>query len=206
MTMKSQEVGKLIVLHGVNRSGKTTQSGLLVERIKQHKKNVVFIKYPIYDFEPTGPWINEYFREGNPYQFSPREMQLLNVINRRDSNTRFLMRHLFNGTHVVAESYASGGIVWGMAEGIDRKFLEKLNTGSYVYRPNLEILLHGDPFTNGKEDGHKHEEKAELQQKVKDIYFKYALEHQWPIIEINPSRTKEDIHEEVWDIVRLHIL
>ena len=45
-----------------------------------------------------------------------------------------------------------------------------------------------------------------VEQKVKDIYFKYALEHQWPIIEINPSRTKEDIHEEVWDIVRLHIL
>lgn len=203
--MRKQEVGKLIVLHGVNRTGKTTQSKLLVERIKKYKQRAIFIKYPIYDLPPTGPWIYDYFRKGNPYQFSPREMQLLNVINRRDSNVK-LIRHLLDRTHVIAESYASGGIVWGMAENIDQEFLEQLNVNNCVQKPDLEILLDGDPFSTGKEVGHIHEEKDELQKNARNIYFKYAQKHKWPIIDVQVLHGEEEIHEEVWSIVRPHIL
>lgn len=203
--MRTLETGKLIVLHGVNRSGKTTQCNLLVERIQQYEKKAMYIKYPVYTMEPTGPWINDYFREGNPYGFSPREMQLLNVINRRDSNIP-LMRHLLDGVHVVAESYASGGTVWGMAEGIDREFLEQLNTGSAVHKPDIEILLEGNSFVTGKEHGHKHEEKEELQRRVRETYLQYAREHHWPIVDAARPGKESEIHDEIWYLVRPLIL
>ena len=41
-----------------------------------------YLKYPIYTQEPAGPIINNYLREGNAYSLTPREAQLLYVLDR----------------------------------------------------------------------------------------------------------------------------
>jgi len=41
-----------------------------------------YLKYAIYDLAPSGPLLNEYLRKGNPHDLSPREFQLLQVLNR----------------------------------------------------------------------------------------------------------------------------
>ena len=82
--------GKLIVFYGINRLGKSTQAKLLVERLKSINKKSVYLKYAIYDLEPSGKLINSYLRESNPYNFSSREFQILQVLNRQQFESNLL--------------------------------------------------------------------------------------------------------------------
>ena len=50
----SMSKGIFIVLYGVNNLGKTTQAQLLVERLNKAGVQATYLKYPIYDIEPSG--------------------------------------------------------------------------------------------------------------------------------------------------------
>jgi hypothetical protein len=54
----------------------------LIDRLKKLGIHAEYLKYAIYDLAPSGPLLNDYLRKGNPHQFSPREFQLLQVLNR----------------------------------------------------------------------------------------------------------------------------
>jgi hypothetical protein len=54
----------------------------LIDRLKSLGLHAEYLKYAIYDLLPSGPLLNEYLRKGNPHDLSPREFQLLQVLNR----------------------------------------------------------------------------------------------------------------------------
>ncbi len=54
--------GKFIALYGINNIGKSTQTSLLVQRLVSAGVRVEYIKYPIYDLDPTGKMLNEILR------------------------------------------------------------------------------------------------------------------------------------------------
>jgi len=54
----------------------------LIDRLKSLGLQAEYLKYAIYDLSPSGPLLNEYLRKGNPHDLSPREFQLLQVLNR----------------------------------------------------------------------------------------------------------------------------
>ncbi len=53
----------LITLYGVNNIGKSTQARFLVERLQAEGHRVEYLKYPIYDLEPTGILGNQGIRD-----------------------------------------------------------------------------------------------------------------------------------------------
>jgi len=120
--------GKLIVLYGINNIGKSTQAKLLVEKLKQAGKDASYIKYPIYDLSPSGIMINEYLRQGNPWQLSAREAQILYSLNRYQYQAE-LVERLNANEWIVAEDYTGTGMAWGSGAGVDLAFLEKVNQG-----------------------------------------------------------------------------
>jgi len=54
--------GKFIAIYGINNIGKSTQTSLLVQRLVSAGFRVEYIKYPIYDLDPTGKMLNEILR------------------------------------------------------------------------------------------------------------------------------------------------
>lgn len=54
--------GKLIALYGINNIGKSTQTNLLVQHLLSSGRRVEYVKYPIYDLDPTGKMLNEILR------------------------------------------------------------------------------------------------------------------------------------------------
>jgi len=54
--------GKLIALYGINNIGKTTQAHSLVSQIKAAGFRSEYLKYPVYDLNPTGKKLNEILR------------------------------------------------------------------------------------------------------------------------------------------------
>src|SRR4030042_6742862 len=103
--MPKNQKGKFIVLYGANNLGKSTQAKLLVEKlIISFGKNAEYLKYAVYNLDPSGPLITEYLKQKNPRHFTPLEFQMLQVLN-RTQNQPILSEKLNKGTWIVAEDY-----------------------------------------------------------------------------------------------------
>ncbi|MBU0649215.1 hypothetical protein KJ969_03930 [Patescibacteria group bacterium] len=188
--------GKFIVLYGINNLGKTTQAKKLVERLKREGHAAEYLKYPIYDLEPSGPILNDYLRNDNPYGLSAREFQIFTAMNRTQYDPA-LRKKLENGIMIVAEDYAGTGIAWGMGAGVDKSFLEKIN--SHLLKEDLAVLFDGQRFLDGVEAGHAHEKNDELTERVRQIHSALGREYGWRTIDANQDM--ETIHNQVWQLI-----
>jgi len=189
-------MGKLIVIYGMNNLGKSTVAKGLVEFLKSEGKEVVYLKYPIYDLEPTGPRINKYLREGNPEGLNSDTVQELYVQNRKDFEPR-LSSMLKDGKWVIAEDYVGTGIAWGMIGGASLERMEKINEG--LVQSDLAILLDGERFLTGVEEGHTHESAMSLWANGRQIYLDLAARNAWQIV--NANETREQVLEKIVTIV-----
>ena len=54
--------GTFIAIYGINNIGKSTQTSLLVQKLVSAGVPVEYVKYPIYDLDPTGKMLNEILR------------------------------------------------------------------------------------------------------------------------------------------------
>lgn len=189
--------GKFIVLYGINNLGKSTQAKLLVERLQKEGQQAEYIKYPIYDLKPSGPLINEYLRNGNPLNFTPRGIQLLYVLNRTQFETN-LKAKLTEGIHVIAEDYVGTGIAWGMGGGVDEPFLKDLNV--HLLKEDLAFLFDGKRFTEATEANHTHETNYVLTEKVRNAHLNLSKELGWQ--KINANLSIEEIHDQIWQAVQ----
>lgn len=185
--MSNSEKGKFIVLYGMNNIGKSTVVEGLVSHLKNRKKTVQPLKYPVYEQEPTGPRINAYLRKGNPEGLTSWQAQQLFAQNRREYEPS-LRSILEKGTTVVAEDYIGTGIVWGILYGCSQDDLEKANSG--LLKPDVEILLDGERFLTGKENSHLHEQNDQLWQRGRQIHLELAQKNGWRMINANQSREK----------------
>jgi len=193
--------GKFIVLYGINNLGKTTQAKLLVKNLKKNGHKVEYIKYPVYELEPAGSLINGYLRKGNPYKFSPREVQLLHFIDRVKFEN-ILKGKLEKGINIVAEDYFGTAVAWGTGAGVDRKLLEYFY--SFVLKEDLVILFDGKRFINSIEKGHKHENDNALIEKVRKTHLALGKKYGWEKVNANLSieELQKIIFEKVKKVVR----
>lgn len=188
--------GKLIALYGINRLGKSTQRQMLAERIKQELDvPVETIKYPAYKVPPSGPRLNAYLREGNPEGLTPREFQILNVLNRTQTQPS-LELYLATG-HVIVEDYWGTGVAWGVAYGVGEAFLIDLN--SHLIKEDIAILFDGVPFPTGAEEGHLHEEDTRQLMHARTKHLRLQQRFGWHVIKTN--HPKEAVHSCLWNLV-----
>lgn len=185
--------GRLIALYGINNLGKTTQARLLVDRLIQEGKQVQYLKYPLYTFSPSGPIINAYLRNGNPHNLSPREFQIIQILNRTQYDAALRAR-IDSGEWIVVEDYVGTGIAWGVGSGVDEAFLHELN--SHLLTEDLALFMDGERFLDGKEEGHKHEGDDDLMQKVRTVHRVLAEKRGWFMVNANESR--EEVAEAIW--------
>jgi len=189
--------GKFIVLYGTNNLGKTTQAKLLVETLKKNGRKAEYLKYPVYDLEPAGKLINDYLRKGNPYNFSPRELQLLHFIDRIKFETK-LKEKLAKGIDVVAEDYFGTGMAWGIGGGVEPKLLKYLY--KFIYREDIMILFDGKRFLESVEKNHRHENNSELMDRVRQAHLALGREYGWQKVSANLPIDK--LHGIIWDKVK----
>jgi len=189
--------GKLIVFYGINNLGKSTQAKLLVERLKANGYQAEYLKYPIYDLNPSGLILNDYLRNANPHQLSAKEAQIIYSLNRTQYQDELIAK-LKAGINVIAEDYKGTGIAWGLGAGVEEDFLKKVN--SHLIAEDLVFLFDGERFRHAIENNHKHENDDDLMIKVRWAHLKLREEYGW--WKINANLAIEEIHEEIWRGVR----
>lgn len=195
--MQNKNMGNLIVLYGINNLGKSTQAKLLVEKMNESGHKAKYLKYPVYDLTPSGPILNNYLREGNTNNLSPREAQIIYVLNRTQYEP-ILKQKLAQGINIIAEDYIGTGIAWGMGAGVDKKFLIDLN--KHLPKESLVFYFSGNRFVEATEKNHRHETNNELLEKVKLAHDELAQDYNWKIINANLSI--KNIHEKLWQITQ----
>ncbi|MAF24116.1 hypothetical protein CL634_00815 [bacterium] len=186
--------GKFIVLYGINNLGKSTQAKLLVDYLNKLGKEAIYLKYPIYDLEPTGPKLNSILREGK--KVSAQEMQETYAQNRRDYEPQ-LIQMIKEDKIIVGEDYTGTGLAWGMAHGVSLEVLEEMNKD--LLREDLSILLEGDRFMNSQEKNHLHESDNELTKRCRQTHLQLSKKYNWPII--NANQSIDQVHQSIVELV-----
>lgn len=189
--------GKLIVLYGINNLGKSTQARILVEKLLAKNITAAYLKYPLYDLVPSGELLNNYLRKGNTFGLSAREFQIVQILNKTQYDPTLRSR-LAADEWIVAEDYTNTGIAWGMGAGVDKTFMERLN--SHLRNEDLGILFKGKRFMEAQEKNHMHETNDELTNKVAEAFEALGKLHGWE--SVNANETIESIAAKIWDIVQ----
>lgn len=193
--------GKFIVIYGTNNLGKTTQAKLLVENIIiQMGKEAEYLKYAVYGLEPSGPLINTYLRQNNPYKFTPREFQLLQVLNRTQHEPT-LKEKLSKGKWIIAEDYTGTGIAWGMTQGLDKNLLYQMN--SHLLKEDLGILFEGEPFPENIDKNNVMENNHAMLAKAGEAFKEISRDFNW--LTVNANQPIEKVQEDILNIIKSKI-
>lgn len=113
-----------------------------------------------------------------------------------------MQKKLAEGTWIIAEDYTWTGIARGIGHGVDKNFLEEIN--SHLCTSDLDFFFDGERFRSGIEQQHQHENNNELMEKVRHIHQSIALKQRW--IPINANLSIETIQAQLQNHIRLKFL
>ena len=188
--------GKIIVLEGTDKAGKTTQSRMLQEALKALGKICVVIDFPDYT-TPIGMEIRAFLDGRRDYPAEAKH--LLFSANRWEKNKE-IESMAENGTIVVMNRYWQSNLVYGVSNGMDAGWLQRLDKG--LPKEDAVIVLLVNPATTKKraETPDAFETDEKLAAAAYKNYVKFAKAFKWKVID--GSRSKEQVHQEILKIVR----
>lgn len=142
--------GKLIVIDGIDGSGKATQVKILKERLISKGFKVKTIDFPKYDTNFFGSLIGEFLtgKYGDFVKMNSRAVSVLYAADRFESSTE-IKKWLEAGFVVIADRYATanqihqGGKISNLKERKEfMKWLDKMEYSIFkIPRPDLVIYL-----------------------------------------------------------------
>jgi dTMP kinase len=188
--------GKVIVIEGTDKAGKTTQSRLLLEALKVSGKVCVVLDFPDYT-TPIGMEIRAFLDGKRDY---PAEAKHLLFSANRWEKKKEIESMVENGTLVIMNRYWQSNLAYGTANGMDANWLLRLDKG--LPKEDLVIALLVNPAISSKraETQDIFEADANLAAKAYKNYLKFAKQFKWKIVD--GSKSKEQVHQEIMKIVR----
>lgn len=188
--------GKVIVIEGTDKAGKTTQSRLLLEALKVSGKVCVVLDFPDYT-TPIGMEIRAFLDGRRDY---PAEAKHLLFSANRWEKKKEIESMVENGTLVIMNRYWQSNLAYGTANGMDANWLLRLDKG--LPKEDLVIALLVNPAISSKraETQDIFEADANLAARAYKNYLKFAKQFKWKIVD--GSKSKEQVHQEIMKIVR----
>lgn len=208
-------MGKIIVIEGIEGSGKETQSKLLVESLNKMGIKSIEFSFPMYD-TPTGKIFkdcllsnNNYFNEGID-SLDPELVCLYTAADRK-YNIKKIEEYLNNDYIVVINRYTSSNMAnqgskyndsedrFYMYQWIDKLeyWLLKLPKPDYTILLNMPYKYNNQlSFDLTKEDS--------KQERVLEAYLELAGLYNWDIIDCideDKEKTIDEIHEEIMELL-----
>ena len=152
--VKNTYSGKFIVFEGLDGSGKSTQTKLLIKRLKREGYKVATIDFPQHG-EKSASLVDEYLRGkyGTAEEVGPYRGSIFYACDRYDAGFK-IRKWLEDGKIVIADRYLASNIGHQGGKIIEnkeewRKFLKWLYDLEYnifeIPRPNFNIILKTSP-------------------------------------------------------------
>ncbi len=224
--MKTKDY-KIIVIEGVDSSGKATQSQLLAKRLENDGKPVISVEFPNYKSDSSS--VVKMYLNGDfgldPNSVSPYAASTFFAVDRFSSVNGEWKDYFSNGNIVIADRYTTSNMVHQASKiaNIEEKskFLDWLYDFEYnvlsLPQPDLVIFL-DMPVENARQlmaqrankidnssvkDIHERNESY-LQQSYDNACF-VAEKYGWKIVKCAADgkvRTIEDISDEIFEAVK----
>lgn len=191
MTIK----GKVIVIEGTDKAGKTSQSRLLADTLKVSGKVCVILDFPDYT-TPIGMEIRAFLDGKRDY---PPEVKHLLFSANRWEKKKEIESMLENGTIIIMNRYWESNLVYGVANGMDANWLLRLDKGLPKENIILVILVNPSISVKRAEVQDAFESNPQLAAKAYENYLKFAKQFRWKIID--GSKSKEQVHQEIMKII-----
>lgn len=208
-------MGKIIVIEGIEGSGKETQSKLLVESLNKMGIKSIEFSFPMYD-TPTGRIFkdcllsnNNYFNEG--IDFLDPELVCLYTAADRKYNIKKIEEYLNNDYIVVINRYTSSNMAnqGSKYEDSEDRFymyqwIDKLEYWLLkLPKPDYTILLNM-PYKYNNQLSFELTNEDSKQERVLESYLELAGLYNWDIINCideDKEKTIEEIHEEIMELL-----
>ena len=219
-------MGKIIVIEGVNDSGKETQSKLLAKALKQKGYKVVEFSFPMYK-SPTGKIFkncvlgkdgNGYFPEGYE-NLNPYVVCLYTAADRKYHKEK-IEKYLQDGYIVILNRYTSSNMAHQGSRYNDSEerffmyqWIDKLEYWLLkLPKPDCTILLKVPAkYLNQldeKQVSFTFQENIFDQDSVLKAYIELSELYNWDTIDCvanDKMKSVEEIHQEIMKIVRINL-
>lgn len=184
--------GRLIVIEGLDQSGKETQAQLLRDHLRAAGHRSRVIAFPDY-----GTSIGEELARAlqGERDYEAYVMQLLYVANRYERKPD-IERWLSGGLLLVADRYTASSVAYGEAQELDVGWLADIQR--FLPPADLTILLDIAPetaLTRKMTDRDRYERDLDLLGRVRASYRRQAQDASWVVID--GERSKRDVTGDV---------
>ncbi len=195
--------GVFITFEGIDGSGKSTQTRLLVDYLMSLGRNVILTR------EPGGSVGAEEIRslvlEGDPDRWSAETELLLFTAARRDHLERTIEPALAEGKIVICDRFVDSTRMYqGLSRGDLREKVDKLHNLMIQREPDLTILIDMDPQTGlsrakGRQTAEERFEDfgQELQVKMRHGFLDLAQQYKNRFRIIDGGQAIEDVARDI---------
>ncbi|MDP9490342.1 MAG: dTMP kinase [Thermoproteota archaeon] len=186
--------GKIIVLEGIDKAGKTTQAKLLEKKLGS---KCVRIDFPDYS-TPIGKEIRQFLDGKRNY---PDEVKMILLSANRWEKKGEIEKKVSKGTTVIMNRYYQSNLVYGISKGLKLDWLLSLDKG--LPKADLVIVIDIKPkslVSRSKNVVDTFEKDLELIRRVKKNYRILANKFNWRTVE--GEKSVDEVHGQVLRIVR----
>lgn len=132
--LPNRHKGKLIVVEGIDGSGKSTQLSLLSQWLRSQGLAVAFSEWN------SSPLVRETTRRGKKKEmFTPTTFSLIHATDFADRMERYIVPLLKAGAVVCADRYAYTAFARDVVRGVGRRWVRNLYR--FAIRPNLAFYF-----------------------------------------------------------------
>jgi dTMP kinase len=191
--------GVLIVLDGIDGTGKTTQAKRLLERLQQKELDAIYFREPSDSLWGLAIKSKAVVADS----LTPEEEFDLFVKDRKENVEKNLKPALQKKRVIVLDRYYFSTIAYQGARGIDPETIRQQNE-SFAVKPDLVFILDIAPnkglerIAIGREKMESHFEREDYLVKVREIFLSFKGEN---IHHIDASRQEQKITEDIEKIV-----
>jgi dTMP kinase len=196
--------GILVAIEGIDGAGKSTQSRLLFEKLKNSGYSVVLLH------EPTnGQWgekIRDLAKNGRHKITAQEELELF-YQDRLEDVEKNIRPKMLEKNVVIMDRYYFSSIAYQGVRGLNPDYVEKRNEG-IAPEPDILIILDISPSDSLKRiratraEGPNHFEEAKYLEKVRRLFLQqFGGRDYVAIIDGNGSHSEQEVASRLWSLV-----
>lgn len=206
--------GKLIVIEGLDGSGKATQTSILTNKLRLLKKRVSKVSFPDYNQKSSTlvkMYLNSEFGQ-TPSEVNAYAASSFYAVDRYASFVKFWAQKYFNGQIIIADRYVSSNAIYQLSKLEKNNWDEYLNwLNDYEYnklslpKPDLTIYLDmpieiSQKFMSNRYAGREslkdlHERNVEFLKACRQSALYSASKLGWHIVTCNNGDEPKSINE-----------
>lgn len=193
------ECPMIVAIEGGDQAGKRTQTAMLARALRKQRIKTATFSFPDYR-TPVGKEISKYL--AGKRKFPPQAIHCLLAANRWEKLDEISNAASKNSV-VIMNRYSHSNLVYGLANGMKRAWLENLERG--LPRADLVILLdvpREESFRRKKSGRDRFEKNEAFLQKILNTYRAVARKRRWKIIDA--SRPKQEVHQDILKLFGAH--